>query len=173
MRSLRMASFAAVVITLCSLSEVSFVETPVVRIAQQFGLGYLPLIVMEDQQLVEKAVRKAGLPNVSVTWTKVGGTSSVNDALLSGNVDFSAGGVASLLTLWAKTKDTRNAVKEVAALNDMPSELLVNKSTLQSLKDFTPQDKIAVTSIKVSIQALLLQMATAQTFYQTPKSWTV
>ncbi|MCJ2072437.1 ABC transporter substrate-binding protein [Methylobacterium sp. J-030] len=139
-------------------------ETTAIRIAQQFGLGYLPLMIMEDQKLVEKAAEAAGLPPVVVTWAKLGGTSSVNDALLSGSVDFSAGGIPGLLTLWSRTKGSRNVVKGVAALSQMPFEFIVKKDGINSLDDLTPQDKIAVTSIKVSVQALVLEMAAAQRY---------
>ncbi|MDP4026891.1 ABC transporter substrate-binding protein [Methylobacterium sp. NEAU 140] len=139
-------------------------ETATIRVAQQFGLGYLPLMIMEDQKLVEKAVEAAGLPPVTVPWAKLGGTSSVNDALLSGSVDFSAGGIPGLLTLWARTKGASNAVKGVAAISQMPFDFIVTKPGIKSLDDFTPQDKIAVTSIKVSTQALVLAMAAAQRY---------
>jgi NitT/TauT family transport system substrate-binding protein len=155
---------AALAAILALSATTATAETSTIRVAQQFGLGYLPLMIMEDQKLVEKAVEAAGLPAVTVTWAKVGGPSSVNDALLSGSVDFSAGGLPALLTLWSRTKDARNAVKGVSALSEMPFDFLVNKPNIKSLDDFTPQDKIAVTSIKVSNQALVLEMAAAQRY---------
>jgi NitT/TauT family transport system substrate-binding protein len=48
-------------------STTAMAETSTIRVAQQFGLGYLPLMIMEDQKLVEKAVEAAGLPAVTVT----------------------------------------------------------------------------------------------------------
>ena len=146
------------------LTGAAAAETSTIRVAQQFGLGYLPLMIMEDQKLVEKAVAAAGLPPVAVTWAKVGGPAAVNDALLSGSVDFAAGGLPALLTLWSRTKDARSAVKGVAAISEMPFDFVVNRPGIQSLDDFTPQDKIAVTSIKVSNQALVLEMAAAQRY---------
>ena len=52
----------------------------------------------------------------------------------------------------------------VAALNDMPVELVVANPKIKSIKDFGPQDKIAVTTVKISTQALLLEMAAAKEF---------
>jgi len=86
-------------------------ETNEVRAAQQYGLSYLALMIMEDSKLIEKQALAAGLGEVKVTWAKLGGPGAMNDALLSGSLDFGTGGVPSLITLWAKTHGTANEVK--------------------------------------------------------------
>src|SRR5215468_2652730 len=139
-------------------------ETSEVRAAQQFGLSYLGLMIMEDSKLVEKHAKAAGLGDIKVTWAKLGGPGAMNDALLSGGLDFASGGVPSMITLWAKTKGTPLWVRGVAALNDMPNELITNNPKVKTIRDFTEKDKIAVTSVKISTQALLLQMAAAREF---------
>jgi NitT/TauT family transport system substrate-binding protein len=136
-------------------------EPNVIRAAQQYGLSYLALMLMEDGHLVEKHAKELGV-DLKVTWDKLGGPQAMNDALLSGSLDFGTGGVPSLITLWSKTQGTNAAVKGVAALNDMPNELIVSRPEVKSIKDLGPQDKIAVTSVKISTQALLLQMAAAK-----------
>jgi NitT/TauT family transport system substrate-binding protein len=138
-------------------------EVSELRAAQQYGLSYLALMVMEDQKLVEKKAKDAGL-DLKVTWAKLGGPAAMNDALLSGNLDFASGGVPGLITLWSKTKDSPLAVKGVGALNNMPVELITSNPNVKSIKDFTDNDKIAVTSVKVSTQAMLLEQAAAQTW---------
>ena len=55
-------------------------------------------------------------------------------------------------------------VRGVGALNDMPNELITSNPKVKALKDFGPGDKIAVTTVKISTQALLLQMAAAKEF---------
>jgi NitT/TauT family transport system substrate-binding protein len=137
-------------------------ETKEIRCAQQYGLSYLALMMMEDGHLVEKHAQRLGLGEVKATWAKLGGPGAMNDALLSGGLDFGTGGVPSLITLWAKTKGTGLEVRGVAALNDMPVELIVAEPRIKSIKDFGPQDKIAVTTVKISTQALLLEMAAAK-----------
>jgi NitT/TauT family transport system substrate-binding protein len=139
-------------------------ETKEIRCAQQYGLSYLPLMMMEDGHLVEKHAQRLGLPDVKATWAKLGGPGAMNDALLSGGLDFGTGGVPSLITLWAKTKGSGLEVRGVGALNDMPVELIVADPRIKSIKDFGPQDKIAVTTVKISTQALLLEMAAAKEF---------
>ena len=40
-----------------------------VRLAKQYGLSYLSLIVMEEQRLIEKHAKKAGLGDIKVSWS--------------------------------------------------------------------------------------------------------
>src|SRR5215510_10326664 len=49
------------------------------------GVGFLPLLVMEKQQLIEKRAKADGIDGVHVRWIDIGGPSVVNDALLSGS----------------------------------------------------------------------------------------
>lgn len=151
-------------------------EVKEVRLAQQFGIGYLPLQMMREYKLIEKAAKKLGLGDVKVTWARFSGGAAMNDALLSGNVDFASGGVGPLLTIWDKSKGNLN-VKGVAALNTMPLYLNTNNPKVKTLKDFTANDKIALPSVKVSVQARTLQMAAEQAFgpgkYDVLDKWTV
>ena len=146
--------------------SVAFAEVSEIRAAQQYGLSYLALMMMEDGKLVEKEAEKMGLPPVHVSWAKLGNPNAMNDALLSGGLNFASGGVPNLVTLWAKTRNTPNEVRGVAALNDMPVELVTSNPAVKSIRDFTEKDKIAVTAIKISTQALLLQMAAAKEWGQ-------
>src|SRR6266849_2961068 len=113
-------------------------EADQIRAAQQYGLSYLALMLMEDGKLVEKHAKAAGLPEPKVTWAKLGGPGAMNDALLSGGLDFGTGGVPSLITLWAKTTGTPMEVRGVGALNDMPNELITSNPKVKTLKDFGP-----------------------------------
>jgi NitT/TauT family transport system substrate-binding protein len=139
-------------------------EVNEIHAAQQFGLSYLALMMMEDGKLVEQQAKAMGLGDVKVTWAKLGGPGAMNDALLSGGLDFGTGGVPSLITLWAKTRGTAQEVRGVGALNSMPVNLVTSNPAVKSIRDFTDKDKIAVTTVKVSTQALLLQMAAAREF---------
>jgi len=150
----------ALLLILCAAP--AFAETNEIRCAQQYGTSYLALMIMQDQKLVEKHAKQAGLGDVKVTWAKLGGPGAMNDALLSGGLDFGTGGVPSLITLWAKTQGTPMEVRGVGALNDMPNELITSNPKVKALKDFGPGDKIAVTTVKISTQALLLEMAAAK-----------
>jgi len=81
----------------------------------------------------------------------------MNDALLSSSADFISAGPPAFLTLWDKTRGAAN-VEGVAAMTSMPMYLNTNSGHLNKLEDITDQDKIAMTSIKVSIPAIIMQM---------------
>lgn len=137
-------------------------EVSEVRFARQLGLGYLQLYVMEDRHLVEKQGRKLGL-TLSAKYIPLGGPGPINDALLTGAADYGAAGVPPFILLWDKTRSNIK-MTGVVALNAQPAFLNTNKPTIQSLKDFTDQDRIAVPGVKLSLQAILLEMAAERTF---------
>src|SRR5438270_13743493 len=110
-RSMRfLCSLAAALALFVSLGTPARAEQSELRIAKQYGLGYLQMMVMEDQKMVEKATAAAGLPDVKVTWATFRSSDVMNDALLSGNVDFVCLGIPGIATIWAKTKGTPNEV---------------------------------------------------------------
>jgi NitT/TauT family transport system substrate-binding protein len=137
-------------------------EVATVRLAKQFGISYLPLTLMEEERLLEKHARAKGL-DLKTEWLRFTGGSGMNDALLSGNLDLAAGGVGPMLTMWGRTR-TNLKVKGVAALNAMPLWLVSVNPAVTSIKDFTPKDKIALPTVKSSIQAITLQMAAEKAF---------
>ena len=63
-------------------------ETKELRLGRQLGLGYLQFYVMEDQKLVEKHAKKEGLNELTVTYKAIGSPATLNDSILSGNLDF-------------------------------------------------------------------------------------
>lgn len=163
MRGCGLAAAAWVAIAACGGSP-SPSETNRIRIPKGAGgVGFLPLLVMEKHQLIEKHARETGLEGLSVEWLDLGGPSVVNDALLSGSADFIAAGPPAFLTLWDRTRDAAR-VMGVAALASLPMYLNTTSPQLKSLEDLTPQDKIAVTAVKVSIPAIIMQMYAAQKY---------
>ena len=142
-------------------------EADQVRFAQQFGLLYLPMHVVVDQKLVEACAKDAGLGDVKVSMHRFSGGAAVNQALLSGNVDFAAGGIGPLLTIWDKTKGGLN-VRAMTNLAAMPLKLNTNDPNVKMLEDYLEAEdhKIATPSVKVSIQARVLQMAAAKKWGQ-------
>ncbi len=125
------------------------------------GVGFLPLLMMEKNQLVEKHAKEAGIENLKVRWLELGGPSVMNDALLSGSVDFIAAGPPAFLVLWDKTESTM-PVKGVAAMTSLPMYLNTTSPHLKKLDDVTEKDKIGLTAIKVSIPAIAMQMYARQ-----------
>jgi NitT/TauT family transport system substrate-binding protein len=137
-------------------------EIAEVTIAQQFGVAFLPLMLMERDGLIEKHAKAAGI-EVKTNWQKVAGPSVINDGLLSGTVHFGTVGAPSLITLWSKTKGNVG-IKGMAAITSYPLYFVTRNPDLKSLKDLSDKDKIAVPSVKISTQALMLQMAAFDLF---------
>ena len=137
-------------------------EMTEIKVAKQYGIGYLTLMLMEDQKLIEKYAKAEGL-DVVVTWATFAGGNVMNDALLSSSLQFASGGVGPLVTLWSRTRGNLD-VKAVAALNSMPLYLVSRNPDVKTVKDLTDKDRIAMPAVKISVQALALQMAAEQAF---------
>src|SRR5215831_19151496 len=149
-------------LALAMLATAAAAQAPEIRFARQFSMGYLQFNVMEKNRLIEKHARAAGIPDVKVTWATFNSPAAMNDALLSGSVDIVSGGVPGLLTIWSRTQGTANAVKGIAAFTSQPILLNSRNPNIRGIADFTDQDKIALPAVKVSIQAIILQMAAAK-----------
>lgn len=137
-------------------------QTSELRIARQFSLGYMQFNLIERLHLIEKHAKAAGMGDVKVTWATFNGPSAMNDALLSNSVDVVAGGLPGLITLWSRTKGLPIAVKGISAFCSHPVLLNTRNSKVKSIDDFGSQDKITLPSVKVSLQAIILQMAAAK-----------
>jgi NitT/TauT family transport system substrate-binding protein len=141
-------------------------QAPEIRFARQFSMGYLQFNLMENHQLLEKHAQTAGIPDVKVVWATFNSPAAMNDALLSGSVDIVSGGVPGLLTIWARTRGTPAAVKGVAAFSSQPILLNTRNPNVKTIADFSEKDKIALPAVKVSVQAMMLQMAAAKQWGQ-------
>ncbi|MDH0305169.1 MULTISPECIES: ABC transporter substrate-binding protein [unclassified Pseudomonas] len=131
-----------------------------IRIAEQFGIVYLLLNVVRDQQLIEKHGKEQGI-DIKVDWAQLSGGAAINDALLSGSVDIAGAGVGPLLTVWDRTKGRQN-VKAVASLGNFPYYLVSSNPEVKTIADISAKDRIAVPAVGVSVQSRFLQYAAAQ-----------
>jgi len=127
------------------------------------GVGFLPLLVMEQNKLIEKHAARLGVSAIEVKWVNLGGPSALNDALLSGAVDFIAAGPPAFLVLWDRTRDSAK-VMGVAAITSLPMYLNTSRDGFKTLDNVTGTDKIAMTAIKVSIPAIVMQMYAAEKY---------
>jgi NitT/TauT family transport system substrate-binding protein len=121
-------------------------------------------MIMEHEKLIEKHAAALGRPGVRVNWNSIGGGAVMNDALLAGSLTFGVAGPPPIITLWAKTRGTPIEVRGLCNESIMPLYLNTRNPNVKSVADFTSSDKIAVGAVKVSIQAILLQMAAAKAF---------
>lgn len=126
------------------------------RIAKQPGLTYLPTIIMEENKLIEKHALALGVKDLNVSWRMFNSGASFNDSLISGNIDMAVAGTTNLILLWSKTK---GAIKGYAGVGAIPLTLLTRNPDVKTVADFAGADRIAVPTVKLSSQAIVLQMA--------------
>lgn len=158
------ACLAATILSLAmSLSlfsaDAARAEVPELRIATQFGIGTLAMVLVEEKRLLEKHLAQAGLQSTKVTWRRFPSGNVMNEGLLSGQLDIVTSGTTVFITLWSKTSGTPSAVRGIGAVSAIPLYLLTRNPSVKSIEDLGPNDKIAVTTLKVSVHAILLQMA--------------
>jgi NitT/TauT family transport system substrate-binding protein len=161
MLSRRFLTLSVAGLLLVTGSAASRAETNEVRLGDQYGLGLLPMYVLVREKLIEKHAAQRGLGDVKVTVSQFSGAAAVNDALLSGNIDFTIGGAGSLVLLWARTSGDQK-VRGLTSLSSAPMYLLTTDPRINSLRDYGSGDKIGVPAAKVSMQAFALQMASQQ-----------
>jgi len=148
---------------LAALAHPAIAEVNEIRIGKQYGLPYIQFVIMEDARLIEKHARLQGLGDIKVDWATLGGPAQLNDGIISGAIDVAAVGLPNLITMWEKTR-TNARVRAIAGLNFMPLILLTRDPKVRTLKDYGEKDRIAVPSVKISMQAILLEMAAAKEF---------
>ncbi|MBV8151187.1 MAG: ABC transporter substrate-binding protein [Candidatus Eremiobacteraeota bacterium] len=131
-------------------------ETTELRISQQPGLQYLSTLVIQQNFLIEKHAKALGIPNLKVKWITLTSGGIAMDSLLSGNLDMVTSGISNLLVGWSATG---GQVKGLAAVGAMPQYVVSKDPNVHTLKDFTSADKIAVPTVRVSMQSTMLAMA--------------
>jgi NitT/TauT family transport system substrate-binding protein len=159
---LRTWAFAMTAATLVLAATSDGARAETAKVVLQFGISYLPLSVMQAENLWEKRAKELGL-DLKVEWQNLGNGGALNDAILTGSADLAAGGFAPMMKLWDRTRGNIK-VRGIAALDSCSIFLLTNQPGIKSLKDFKPDDKIALSVPKVSYQAVVLQMAAEQEF---------
>ena len=130
-----------------------------VNFVQQRGLLYLPVDEMISGGILQQEATKLGLGRVNATVKTLSGPAPVIDALLSGSADYGTAALPSLLTLWDKTHGTPNEIKAVGTVSNGAMVLYTINPNVKTIADFTEQDRIAVPSIGISFNAMMLEMA--------------
>src|SRR4029077_4438080 len=118
-------------------------EANTVRVAKQFGVAYMQYMVMQELKLIEKHAKASGL-DITTEWATFRSSDVMNDALISGSVDFVSLGIPGIITIWSKTKGTSVEGKGVSGLNVSPLMLMVRDPAIKSIKDFKDNHRIAL-----------------------------
>ena len=126
---------------------------------EQRGLLYLPIDLMVSGGILQKEASKLGLGPIEATATALSGPGPVLDAILSGAADYGTVALPSLLTIWEKTHGTANEVKAIGTVSNGAMTLYTINPNVKTLADFTEQDRIAVPTVRLSFNSMMLQMA--------------
>src|SRR5690349_20937107 len=92
LRARSLVTLAAAALSLSMLPPAN-AEVGEIHVSRQYGISYLPLMIMEDQKLIAKHAKTAAI-DLKVDWSTFASGAVMNDALLSGNLQFASGGVA-------------------------------------------------------------------------------
>jgi len=134
--------------------------------ARRTVLDGLPAIQHHEAGQADREIRtQRGLKDFKVSWQRFNGPVAMNEALLSNSTDIVSGGVPGLITLWDKTQGTSFEVKGICALSSQPFLLTPPPIPISNPSRISASaTAIGVPSIKVSVQAVVLQMAAAAAF---------
>jgi len=136
-------------------------ETGEVRIARHYTLTELPLMVIEKRKLIEKHAAAVGLASVKVQWMAPGKTGAI-DTLLAGEADLATVAPGHFIIAWDRKLGSPQDMRALAALSRIPCVLVSRNPAVQTIRDFSEQDRIAVPALKTSDPALFIEMAAAQ-----------
>src|SRR3954454_1882926 len=149
---------AFVALAIVSIAPAPAAESDQFRIARQPGLVYLQAIIMEDKKLIEKHAAALGMKDLKVNWSIITSGGVMTEALLSDSIDIATTGVSNMLLAWGKTGN----IKMVTGMAGVPFFMLTRNPNVKSIKDFGPNDRIAVPTIRVSMQAMMMGIALEQ-----------
>ena len=148
--------FASALVVTCALTVPLRAEVSEVRISKQYGLPYLSLAVVEQNRLIEKYAKALGLGDIQVNWVTIGSGGTSTDSLLAGDLDLVSSGMSNMLLLWSRTG---GQVKAVGVTGTVPLLLLTRNPNVRTIADLTEIDRIAVPTVKVSMQSTILGIA--------------
>ncbi len=129
--------FVTALVALPALVRPAAAEVTSIKLGKQYGLPFLPQMVMEDHKLIEKHAERLGVSGLSVGWQTMGGPGALNDGLLSGQIQFVNVASPSLATLWDKTFGSPQEVRAVCTVQSMPYVLTTRNPKVKSIADFS------------------------------------
>lgn len=118
-----------------------------IRVGYQFGLVYAPILLMKELDLLKRYS-----PNVSAEFTRVASGSVIRDQVIAKQLDIGVLGPPPFMTGWQHLN-----WKYLVGTGIFPYQLVTWRPDIKTLKDFKPEDKIAVPGPS-SLQSILLAM---------------
>lgn len=126
-----------------------------IDIAYQYGLAYAPLMIVQNQGLIEQAYEEATGKQVEVMWNQMSSGSDINTAFISGNINIGFMGVAPAITGISNNV----GYKIFTNLSGQKHGLMTSDESILTLENLVDSNKqIALVNIG-SIQHIILAMA--------------
>jgi len=130
-----------------------------IRVAEQYGLAYAPIQIMQEKGFLEAALHNVAAADqpVHVEWIKLANTAAIQEAMLADQLDVAFVGIPPFLI----GRDQGMPWSIFTGLSECPVELLSNDPAITDLKSLADAGKIALPQ-PGSIQHILLAMAAEQ-----------
>lgn len=157
---LRLAGLAACAMLATAAAPAAAAESNDFHVARQPGLVYIQAIIMEEKKLIEKHAAALGLKDIKMRWSIITSGGVMTEAVISNSIDLAITGVSNMLLAWGKTGN----IKMLTGVAGVPFKLLTRNAKVKSIKDFGPDDRIAVPTIRASMQAMMMGIALEQAY---------
>ncbi|MEH2063221.1 MAG: ABC transporter substrate-binding protein [Nostoc sp.] len=132
----------------CASGNQTASQTPEkVTIAYQPGINYANLLIVKQQQTLEKK-----FPRTQFAWKELSNGGAIRDGIIANQIQVGAGGPGSFLVGW----DKGVGWKILASLNYSEFWLITKNPNIKSIKDFKPEMKIGLPSLD-GVQAIVLR----------------
>lgn len=142
--------FTMIIIT-TSCSDKTQSETLV--IADQFGLAYAPIEIMKAKDYLRQELDEVGAQEIAVEWKRMGNTTAMREAMVSGDLDIGFVGIPPFLI----GRDNGMDWKIISGISESPSALITTDTSLGGVEDITENHRIILPQ-PGSIQHILLAM---------------
>ena len=125
-------------------------------IAEQYGLAYAPIQIMQEKGFLEEALRRrvAKDQGITIEWIKLANTAAIQEAMLADQLDVAFVAIPPFLI----GRDNGMPWSIFTGLSECPVELLSNDPSIDTLQKLSGAGKIALPQ-PGSIQHILLAMA--------------
>lgn len=145
-----MVASLAFALTACGTKSEKAAKEDKLVIAYQMGLSYTPLLVMKEQNLIEKHYGK----KVKVDWKVMASGAAISEGITADSIDIGALGTSVAISGIA----SKAPYKICTGLAAVSCGIHTNDSSIKTLKDIKAKDQIVVTQIN-SQPHILLSMA--------------
>ncbi|BAY29444.1 hypothetical protein NIES2107_12870 [Nostoc carneum NIES-2107] len=141
-------SLLVFVFVACTAPNQTTLQTPAtVTIAYQPGINYANLLIVKQQQILEKQ-----FPKTQFAWKELSNGAAIRDGIIANQIQVGASGIGAFLVGW----DKGVGWKILTSLSHSEFWLVTKNNNIKSIKDFQPGMKIGLPSLD-GIQALVVR----------------